>query len=76
MTLDSALHETTFGSPQLTVVGVNPTFHLPNGGVVVLDAGKIVFEGQELGGPIVFQSAAHMWFDGNTSAFCAAFTSG
>ncbi len=67
---------TTFlpdGSPDtIAVVGLVAAIHLPGQGVILLDAGKIVFTG-ELGGTITTEVGPHQYFGtGDATQFCAA----
>src|SRR5215207_9471267 len=61
------------GSPNtFTTVGLVAAVHLPGQGVILLDAGKIVFQG-ELGGPITTEVGPHQLFGtGDAAELCAA----
>jgi hypothetical protein len=55
-----------------TIVGLNAAIAIPGEGLVLLDAGRIVFEGG-IGGPIRFENGPHQIFGtGDHSKFCAA----
>jgi hypothetical protein len=49
-----------------------PTFKftLPGSGVVLLEAGRLMFDGD---GNVVFEAGPHQLLDGDVDAFCAAF---
>ena len=53
-----------------TLDGPVMRFTVPGGGVVLLDAGKVTFDGE---GNIVFEAGPHQQFHGDVAGFCAAF---
>jgi hypothetical protein len=65
------------GSPNtFTTVGLVAAVHLPGQGVILLDAGKIIFQG-EFGGTITTEVGPHQLFGtGDATPFCAALAGG
>jgi hypothetical protein len=53
--------------------GLYAGFHVPGSDAVLLDAGRIDFDGDGLGqGEILFEAGPHQLFDGDFDEFCAA----
>jgi hypothetical protein len=55
-----------------TQTGLNSKISLPDGGVVGLDVGRIVFDPTT--GEVLFQAGNWQLFSGDTAALCAAFS--
>jgi hypothetical protein len=55
-----------------TATGVTDKIHLPDGGVVGINVGRIVFDPTT--GEVLFQAGKWQLFSGDTAALCAAFS--
>jgi hypothetical protein len=55
-----------------TATGVTDKIHLPDGGVVGINVGRIVFDPTT--GEVLFQAGNWQLFSGDTAALCAAFS--
>jgi hypothetical protein len=53
-------------------VGLRNAYHVPRAGVVLLDAGRLVFDAN---GDVVFESGQHDLLNGSVDAFCGYFES-
>ena len=53
-----------------TSSGITANFHLPGGGMVLIDAGRFIVDFAS--GARVFEAGTHDYIDGNLQAFCAA----
>jgi hypothetical protein len=61
---------TSLPSGAYVQLGLRAAFHAPGTGVVLLDAGSIVFSPS---GDVVFEAGQHQILDGDVDAFCAYF---
>jgi hypothetical protein len=53
-------------------VGLRNAYHVPGAGVVLLDAGRLVFDAD---GDLVFEAGQHQLLNGSVDAFCGYFDS-
>jgi hypothetical protein len=53
-------------------VGLRNAYHVPGAGVVLLDAGRLIFDAN---GDVVFEAGQHQLLNGSVDAFCGYFDS-
>jgi hypothetical protein len=53
-------------------VGLRNAYHVPGAGVVLLDAGRLIFDAN---GDVVFEAGQHELLNGSVDAFCGYFDS-
>ena len=53
-------------------VGLRNAYHVPGAGVVLLDAGRLIFDAT---GDVVFEAGEHQLLNGSVDAFCGYFDS-
>jgi hypothetical protein len=53
-------------------VGLRNAYHVPGAGVVLLDAGRLIFDAN---GDVVFEAGQHELLNGSVDAFCGYFES-
>jgi hypothetical protein len=61
---------TSFPSGSTVQVGLRASYAVPGAGLVLLDAGRIIFDPS---GDVVFEAGTHDLQNGNVTAFCAYF---
>ena len=54
-------------------VGLRNAYHVPGAGVVLLDAGRLIFDVET--GDVVFEAGQHELLNGSVDAFCGYFES-
>jgi hypothetical protein len=62
---------TSFANGTETLLGLRSAYHVPGAGLVLLNAGRIVFDSAT--GDVLSQSGQHQVLNGDTAAFCAYF---
>jgi hypothetical protein len=62
---------TSFTNGTLTLLGLRSAYHVPGAGLVLLDAGRVVFDSTT--GDVLSESGQHQRLNGDVGAFCAYF---
>jgi len=62
---------TSFTNGTLSLLGLRSAYHVPGAGLVLLDAGRVVFDSTT--GDVLSESGQHQRLDGDVGAFCAYF---